>query len=87
MTDSHEFQWETLYIVLGSLYRALCSSGDSNSIISKYILYLLKSVNVDSLLSVKNFVCLLFFFICQEVEGGRAKRNCILKMRKVRVRE
>lgn len=83
MTDSHEFQWETLYIVLGFLYRVLCSSGDSNSIISKYILYLLKSVNVDSLLSVKN---LFFFLICQEVEGGRAKRNCILKMRKVRAR-
>lgn len=85
MTDSHKFQWETLYVVLGSLYGVLCSDGDSNSIIRKYILYLLKSVNVDSLLSVEHFF--FFFLICQEVEGGRAKRNCILKMRKVRVRE
>lgn len=77
MTDSHEFQWETLYVVLGSLYGVLCSDGDSNSIIRKYILYLLKSVNVDSLLSVEHFF--FFFFNLPRGGGRRGKKELYIK--------
>jgi len=44
---------------LGDLYQVLCSSGGSNSLINNYIWSLLKLVDLDSPLSVKNS----FFFL------------------------